>query len=66
MASQTIPGKRTKTTWHMTEEEALALDPSATALPGSGEMRVVPDGDEDEFRMHTHARHPGPAGNSKP
>jgi hypothetical protein len=61
MASQTIPGKRTKTAWHMTEAEALALDPNATPLPGSGETRVVPEDEDESRRMHTHAVHPGPA-----
>ena len=60
MASETKPGKRSNTTWHMTEEEALARDPTATPVPGSGDVRVVPDSAEDEFRMHTHAHHAGP------
>ena len=41
--SQTPPGKRIKTRHHMTREDALARDPTATPVPGSLEVRHIPD-----------------------
>lgn len=35
VASETPPGRRVKTRYHMTREDALARDPTAKPIPGS-------------------------------
>jgi hypothetical protein len=45
--SDTIPGKRVKTRYHLSPEEALARDPNAKPLPGTEDERQVPETDEE-------------------
>jgi hypothetical protein len=41
--STSVPGKRVKTNYHLTEEEALERDPCAERLPGTLEISEVPE-----------------------
>jgi hypothetical protein len=52
--SQTGPRKRIKTRHHMTEMEALARDPTAKRVPGSREVRLLPECEEEALR-NTHS-----------
>jgi hypothetical protein len=47
LASATKPGKRTTTSYVLTEEEALRRDPTAERMPGTRVEREVPE-TEDE------------------
>lgn len=42
MTSETVPGRRVNSREHMTVEQALAKDPTATPLAWSKEMRNMP------------------------
>jgi hypothetical protein len=53
--STTPPGKRVKTSYRMTREEALQRDPAATPIPGTCEVRNVAENDDELARMHTHS-----------
>jgi hypothetical protein len=49
--SDTLPGKRIQTRHHMTREQALARDPTATPIPGTREVRNLPENEEEVHRM---------------
>jgi len=48
--SETGPRKRINTTYRMTREQALARDPTAKPVPGSCEIRDLPENDEEMMR----------------
>lgn len=41
-------GKQRRSRWKMTAAEAIALDPAATPAPGSEEVRMLPETDEEK------------------
>jgi hypothetical protein len=43
-----VKGKMTKTNYLMTEEDALARHPEAVKVPGSCEVRDLPETDEEK------------------
>lgn len=43
-------GKRRRSTWKMTEAEAKRRDPNAELVPGTQEVRDLPEG-RDEWEM---------------
>lgn len=43
MLSETVPGRRINSREHLTEEQALAVDPDAKPLAGTMEMRLTDD-----------------------
>lgn len=47
-----LTGKMRKTRYRMTEETAMERHPEAVKLPGSREVRNLPE-NEDEIRMNT-------------
>lgn len=51
LASETTPGKRIKTRHKMTRDQALKRDPTATPVPGTMEMREVPETAEDRASL---------------
>jgi hypothetical protein len=53
--SESPPGKRIKTRHLMTREQALARDPTAEPVPGSMEMRDLPETEDERGRMHFHS-----------
>lgn len=55
--STTGPRKRIKTRHHMTREQALERDPTATPIPGTCEVRNLPQND-DELMGNTPGRGP--------
>lgn len=55
--SEAKPGKKRKTTWRMTEETALERHPEAVRVPGSKEIRQLPD-TEQERLDEWKPRHP--------
>lgn len=48
--SETQPGRRIKSTWHMTREQAMERDPTATPIPGTMEVRDLPESLEETLR----------------
>ncbi|MBY0469275.1 MAG: hypothetical protein K2Q07_09890 [Burkholderiaceae bacterium] len=49
------PGRTTVTSWLMSAETALARYPTAERVPGSMEIRQLPESDEDIARNLTSA-----------
>jgi hypothetical protein len=47
--STTPPGRRIKTKHHMTEAEALERDPTAVRVPGTLEVRDLPETDAERL-----------------
>jgi hypothetical protein len=58
--SETPPGKRIKTRYRMTEADALARDPTSVKVPGSCEIREIPETDEEFARANFHSINAGP------
>lgn len=56
--SDTVPGKRIKTRYLMSRDEALRRDPSAVPLPGSMQIRQVCETDEEVWRQCTSGQAP--------
>jgi hypothetical protein len=48
-------GKRRKTTWRMTADNALARYPNAEPVEGSEEVRYLPETEEDRRAVATSA-----------
>lgn len=53
--SDRTPRKRIKTRHHMTREDALARDPTSTPIPGTREVRNLPETEEEYRRMFSHS-----------
>ena len=52
--SETGPRRRIKTRYRMTREQALERDPTATPIPGTMELRNLPENDNERMgRTHT-------------
>jgi hypothetical protein len=49
------PGKTSTTRWRMTESDALAQYPTATKVPGSMEIRQVPETEAEGLSQSTTA-----------
>jgi hypothetical protein len=60
MASGTVPGKRIKTKYHLTEADAKAEDPMAQPLPGTGEWRTILETDEERALVQHRPDMQGP------
>lgn len=56
--SETVPGKRIKTSYLMSREDALARDPTAVPLPGSMQVQHVAETDDEVWRMATNNQSP--------
>jgi hypothetical protein len=52
MRSETAPNKVVTTRWRMPEAEALARDPDAERVPGTLEVRELPETDEEKAGRH--------------
>ena len=52
MRSETAPHKITTTRWRMPEAEALERDPNAVRVPGTLEVRELPETDEEKAEHH--------------
>lgn len=55
-----VSGKVRPTRHHMTEADALERHLEATRVPGSMELRNLPETDKDRAALHTSPGHPGP------